>query len=660
MKKQIKERRIPSGEIPQVEDYVGAASVRGIECTEGSLVSKAKEVFTPVIMKINGNVEARLRIFSQGNYTIFTDKGGWEGLDLEEFEKDLDDLLSLHESVSKKSGKLKEDALDDFDIDGKIAKDRASQPEDIKAFVEDFKRAVREMFSQGVSVSMENAGLEYNKYLRKDRYKIYAGNIFGLDYKPGALYPLEIALGEYGSVKWYGDLYTHDGPDPKYHPDAIHIKEVSEEIRQDIYQCIKDKWDIFYMTDDWGISFEDCFKMGELEKTSAGGLYSGCFLIRCSFKIPEPKGNLTESTLNEDEEDFDYADGIDFYEAAAEALPMCSPSTQDEVADTAMSYFEESEYNSTEKLSELIYNYIDDMYNSEYFTDEAKKDLVNAGYVEDDELEESVKGNLKEGEGDGPRISPDEWNDIYNSLLESAVDAYDGDPENVDGDSMYWDIFNLVEKFEGDDEDLESYIRENIDYEDYIPDDEDEEDDEDYEYWHDEVYGELQYDFEDEGVKIYKNSEDKFIVVADNLKDETFDDFMAAYKYAVSLCESVNGNSKKPLKESVENEAVYDFTKMVLEDEDIEPYRDLIKEFHAMSIDEEELTEVGLEIKNSLQGPYGIYRKGNGKPDVVINDFESPLGKKPYQYKISVYQTQEGSEDLYSEVCEWLSQFLGE
>lgn len=111
VKKQIKERRMPYSEIPQVEDYVGTARAKGFECIEGALVSKAKEVFTPVIMKINGNVEARLRIFSQGNYTIFTDKGGWEGLDLEEFEKDLDDLRSLYESVSKKSKKsIKEDA----------------------------------------------------------------------------------------------------------------------------------------------------------------------------------------------------------------------------------------------------------------------------------------------------------------------------------------------------------------------------------------------------------------------------------------------------------------------------------------------------------------------------------------------------------------------
>ena len=113
MKKQIKERRMPYSEIPQVEDYIGTARAKGFECIEGSLVSKVKEVFTPVIMKINGNVEARLRIFSQGNYTIFTDKGGWEGLDLEEFEKDLDDLLSLYESVSKKSNRIKESAAED-------------------------------------------------------------------------------------------------------------------------------------------------------------------------------------------------------------------------------------------------------------------------------------------------------------------------------------------------------------------------------------------------------------------------------------------------------------------------------------------------------------------------------------------------------------------
>lgn len=116
VKKQIKERRMPYSEISQVEDYVGTARAKGFECIEGTLVSKAKEVFTPVIMKFNGNVEARLRIFSQGNYTIFTDKGGWEGLDLEEFEKDLDDLLTLHESVSKKSNRIKEAADENVEL----------------------------------------------------------------------------------------------------------------------------------------------------------------------------------------------------------------------------------------------------------------------------------------------------------------------------------------------------------------------------------------------------------------------------------------------------------------------------------------------------------------------------------------------------------------
>ena len=82
---------------------------------------------------------------------------------------------------------------------------------------------------------------------------------------------------------------------------------------------------------------------------------------------------------------------IDFHQAAAEALPMCSPKAQDEIGDVAQNYFDESEYDSEEELSNLIYNYIDNMADSGEFTEETKQDLIDAGYIEsDEELNESV------------------------------------------------------------------------------------------------------------------------------------------------------------------------------------------------------------------------------------------------------------------------------
>lgn len=67
------------------------------------------------------------------------------------------------------------------------------------------------------------------------------------------------------------------------------------------------------------------------------------------------------------------------------------------------------------------------------------------------------------------KVSPDEWNEIYNSLLDSAVDMYDGDPADVNADSMYDDILRVVENTWNGKEDLESCIRRNIDPSDYLP-----------------------------------------------------------------------------------------------------------------------------------------------------------------------------------------------
>ena len=92
----LKERKMVPGEIDDADDYIAVIRSKGLEATLGEMVSKRTIVYTPIIISIIPGVEARLRIFSQGNYTLFDDNGGWEGLDHFEFEKDLDELLAAY------------------------------------------------------------------------------------------------------------------------------------------------------------------------------------------------------------------------------------------------------------------------------------------------------------------------------------------------------------------------------------------------------------------------------------------------------------------------------------------------------------------------------------------------------------------------------------
>lgn len=95
--KALKERRMPKGEIPTPEDYLATIRAKGLEATLGEMVSKRTIVYTPILINVCPGVEARLRVFSQGNYTLFDDAdSGWEGLDLQEFEKDIDELLAIY------------------------------------------------------------------------------------------------------------------------------------------------------------------------------------------------------------------------------------------------------------------------------------------------------------------------------------------------------------------------------------------------------------------------------------------------------------------------------------------------------------------------------------------------------------------------------------
>lgn len=169
---------------------------------------------------------------------------------------------------------------------------------------------------------------------------------------------------------------------------------------------------------------------------------------------------------------------IDFHQAAAEALPMCSPKAQDEIGDVAQNYLDESEYDSEEELSNLIYNYIDNMADSGEFTEETKQDLIDAGYIEsDEELNESVL-NESAGEKSFDEVEEGDIGKDYsgNEVIilakgpasnfsnadgfEEFVDLSDYDPSDVDFNAQIdaeWPECVLVEFVEDGSEVVYSY-----------------------------------------------------------------------------------------------------------------------------------------------------------------------------------------------------------
>lgn len=91
-------------------------------------------------------------------------------------------------------------------------------------------------------------------------------------------------------------------------------------------------------------------------------------------------------------------DNFSFYDAVAEALPMCSPAAQDEIADVAQNFFGDDEYDSQEDLSNLIYNYIDNMVDANELSDETVKDLLDAGYIDEYNIDDDVLARINKSE----------------------------------------------------------------------------------------------------------------------------------------------------------------------------------------------------------------------------------------------------------------------
>lgn len=145
---------------------------------------------------------------------------------------------------------------------------------------------------------------------------------------------------------------------------------------------------------------------------------------------------------------------IDFHQAAADALPMCSPKAQDEIGNVAQNYFDESEYDSEEELSNLIYNYIDNMADSGEFTEETKLDLINAGYIEsDEELEESVLNEVR-----NHPVSDDDIEELAKDLVKDGTTSKKDVEKAVGGFEYFSQLQDEIDN--ADDEDVDDLQKE--------------------------------------------------------------------------------------------------------------------------------------------------------------------------------------------------------
>lgn len=109
---------------------------------------------------------------------------------------------------------------------------------------------------------------------------------------------------------------------------------------------------------------------------------------------------------------------------------------------------------------------------------------------------------------------------------------------------------------------------------------------------------------------------------------------------------------KKHLKEStIMDKRIFDFTH---DDPEEDVFPSTVVKFNLMELTTDEVQELGIPFKNSLYGAYGLYRSGNGVPEVVVCDYET---RRPvYTYKIAVYQIQ--PTDDFEEIAEHFGKLL--
>ncbi len=159
--------------------------------------------------------------------------------------------------------------------------------------------------------------------------------------------------------------------------------------------------------------------------------------------------------------DFECGHTMDYEEALA---GMEEDEDLGPVAEEAANYYVELVQMGPAGIMDEIEDGWSDDYKAEYGIRESKK---------------NTKKGLKES------ISPDEWNDIYDGFVESAIDSYPGDPADIDSQAIYDDMALTVEHFEPDpndenpEESLRDWIYDHMQPSDYVPEyDDDEELDE--------------------------------------------------------------------------------------------------------------------------------------------------------------------------------------
>ena len=113
-----------------------------------------------------------------------------------------------------------------------------------------------------------------------------------------------------------------------------------------------------------------------------------------------------------------------FQQATYDALPGASPATQDNIAAECCNSFDEDEYESVEDLSNLIYNSIEDI--ALELSVEDRKDLIDAGYLDDD-------GSLEESENPLDDFDAKDPKDFPSSTLPFESVAVGADCESFDG-----------------------------------------------------------------------------------------------------------------------------------------------------------------------------------------------------------------------------------
>lgn len=118
-------------------------------------------------------------------------------------------------------------------------------------------------------------------------------------------------------------------------------------------------------------------------------------------------------------------------------------------------------------------------------------------------------------------------------------------------------------------------------------------------------------------------------------------------------------NKSRRLQEEKIGREIYDFTN---NDPDDDVF-DVLLEVNggAMQVEQDELDSLNIHLQNSVHGAYGLYIKGNDKPDVIINDFETGVCNPNYRYKIEVILVNDDdeSERAYSEINKYLADLLG-